>query len=62
MTPSMKDHVALKNSYNWDKVFKNEPSNICGRQHFTWSILEYFVSTACRQKLRPTKRHQFKST
>ena len=36
----------------WDKVFKNGPSKICGRQplknvsstNFTWSILEYFVS------------------
>ena len=30
----------------WDKVFKNRPSKICGRQplkNFTWSILEYFV-------------------
>ena len=29
----------------WDKVFKNRPSKICGRQpfkNFTWSILEYF--------------------
>ena len=29
----------------WDKVFKNEPSKICGRQplkNFTSSILEYF--------------------
>ena len=31
----------------WDKVLKNRPSKICGRQplkHFTWSILEYSVS------------------
>ena len=31
----------------WDKVFKNGPSRICGRQPlkiFTRSILEYFVS------------------
>ena len=31
--------------WKWDKVFKNGPSKICGRQHlknFTWSILEYF--------------------
>ena len=30
----------------WDKLFKNGPSKICGRQplkNFTWSILEYFV-------------------
>ena len=35
----------------WDKVFKNGPSKICGKQpferlsytNFTWSILEYFV-------------------
>ena len=32
---------------NWDKVFNNEPSKICGRQslkNFTWSILKYFAS------------------
>ena len=32
--------------HNWDKVFKNGPSKICGRQPleiFTWSILEYFA-------------------
>ena len=31
----------------WDKVFKNGPSKICGRQsvkNFTWSILEYLIS------------------
>ena len=31
----------------WDKLFKNGPSRICGRQplkNFTWSILEYFVT------------------
>ena len=30
----------------WIKIFKNEPSKICGRQplkYLTWSILEYFV-------------------
>ena len=37
----------------WDKVFKNGPSRVCGKQplkictlpstNFTWSILEYFV-------------------
>ena len=30
----------------WDKVFKNGPRKICGRQplrKFTWSMLEYFV-------------------
>ena len=30
----------------WDKVFKNGPSEICGRQPlniFTWSILEYLI-------------------
>ena len=30
----------------WDKLLKNGPSKICGRQplkNFTWSILEYFV-------------------
>ena len=33
-------------TFKWDKVFKNGPSRICGRQflkNFTWSILEYFV-------------------
>ena len=28
---------------SWDKVFKNGPSKICGRQplkNFTWSIIE----------------------
>ena len=38
----------------WDKVFKNEPSKICGREplkSFTWSTLEYFVSmTATRME------------
>ena len=29
------------NSDIWDKVFKNEPNKICGRQ--PRSILEYFV-------------------
>ena len=30
--------------YTWDKVFKNGPSKICGRQsfkNFAWYILEY---------------------
>ena len=30
----------------WEKIFKNGPSKICGRQslkNFTLSILEYFV-------------------
>ena len=30
----------------WDKVFKNRPSKICGRQpleNIIWSILEYFA-------------------
>ena len=32
---------------NWDRVFKNGPSQIFGRQSlkkFTWSVLEYFDS------------------
>ena len=41
----------LENVRNiWDKVFKNRPRQICGRQplkklkgQLTWSILEYFV-------------------
>ena len=36
----------VKLTYVWDKVFKNEPSKICGRQPlkiFTWSILKYCV-------------------
>ena len=39
--------VKLLGKCTWDKIFKNGPSNICGRQplkNFTWSILEYFVS------------------
>ena len=34
------------NTKIWDKVFKNAPSTICGRQplkNFTWSILVYFI-------------------
>ena len=30
----------------WDKVFKNGPNKICGRQplkDFTWSVLDNFV-------------------
>ena len=27
----------------WGKAFKNGASKTCGRQPFTWSILEYFV-------------------
>ena len=30
----------------WDKILKNGPSKICGRQplkNFTWSILQFFV-------------------
>ena len=30
----------------WEKVFKNGPSKICGRQPlkiFTWSVLEYLA-------------------
>ena len=33
-------------NFKWDKILKNGPSKICGRQslkNFTWSILEYFV-------------------
>ena len=31
--------------HKWDKVFKNAPSKLCGRQpleNSTWSTLEYF--------------------
>ena len=38
----------------WDKLLKNGPSKICGRQplkNFTWSILEYFVSYKGHLKL-----------
>ena len=38
--------LAYSKNIKWDKVFKNEPSKICGRQplkNVTWSILEYFV-------------------
>ena len=37
--------------HKWDKVLKNGPSKICGRQpstNFTWSILEYLVSSVLR--------------
>ena len=34
----------IPNHFISDKVFKNGPSEICGRQiNFIWSILEYFV-------------------
>ena len=50
------NHISLhfsesfSTSFSLDKVFKNEPSKICGRQsflkavftNFTWVILEYF--------------------
>ena len=47
-----------RNGPKWDKIFKNGPSKICGRQplknlisdflkaafhKFTWSILKYFA-------------------
>ena len=35
------------NRSRWDKVFKNGPSKICGRQplkNFNWCINEYLVS------------------
>ena len=38
------DEVTLL--FIWDKVFKNRPSKMCGRQplkNLTWFILEYFV-------------------
>ena len=38
----------------WEKVFKNGPSKICGRQplkNFAWSILEYFVPDVTEKKL-----------
>ena len=50
LQPSLYALIETKHSScsnNWDKVFKNEPSKICGRQSlkiFTWSILEYFIS------------------
>ena len=37
----------MLNKIIWDKVFKNGPSKICGRQplkKFTWSVFEYFIS------------------
>ena len=54
----------------WDKVFKNGPSTICGRQswrvmvclaqrvsstNFTWSILEYYVPNILWNSLWCTK-------
>ena len=47
-----------KVSIIWDKVFKNGPIKICGRQplkSFTWSILEYvfpFISLLLKGFLR----------
>ena len=41
-----------KDQVKWDKVFKNGPSKICGRQplrNFTWPILKYFVPNILRQ-------------
>ena len=43
----------------WDKVFKNGPSKIFGRQplnNFTWSILEYFVPFVKRSSKLNLKR------
>ena len=40
----------------WDKVFKNGPSKICGKQplkNFTWSILECFAANV--HQLTPRK-------
>ena len=49
------DEVSARSTgTKWDKVFKNGPSKICGRQplkylmsdgllNFTWSILEYLI-------------------
>ena len=55
--------------HRWDKVFKNEPRKICGRQplinlkgygvcfrqttNFSWSILEYFVPDVLQNRKRP---------
>ena len=41
-----------KDQVKWDKVFKNGPSKICGRQplrNFTRPILKYFVPNILRQ-------------
>ena len=44
--------MAPNSNDKWDKIFKNGPSKICGRQplkiwlsstNFNWSILEYLV-------------------
>ena len=48
---------------NWVKVFKNGPSNICGRlssTNFTLSILEYLDPTVVLSLLHCLK--QFKTT
>ena len=49
--PGLRDPTSLiLICFIWDRVFKNGPSKICGRQplrNFTWSILEYFVSYNC---------------
>ena len=45
MNNLLDDYICV-HKYIWDKVFKNVPSKICGRQpskNFTWTILEYFV-------------------
>ena len=44
----------------WDKLFKNGPSKICGRQplkNFTWSIPEYFVPNMDGFKCVDYKKH-----
>ena len=42
----LKDILKCKTRVIWDKVFKNGPSKISGKQalkNFTWPILEYFL-------------------
>ena len=48
---SYKSNMYRSVSYKWDKLFKNRPSKVCGRQplkNFTCSVLEYFVSNVPR--------------
>ena len=46
--------VYLCSGVKWDKLFKNGPSKICGRQPlktFTWFILEYFAPKHCLKRV-----------
>ena len=57
--------VSLRIHSKWDKVFKNGPSKICGRQNFTRSVLQYFVPNVFKgiqcswEKIQHCKELQF---